>query len=113
MPGPASSASRNSVLIGVTCDTTNTVSPPCSAMIRAARPPHPIGDAVEALPLRGCDAGVAQPEPVQLRIAFGGLTESQPFPAPEVGFDQIVVDGDIQPERLSRRRRGVICPLQR
>jgi hypothetical protein len=35
MAGPASSASRSTILIGVTCDTTRTVVPWCAATIRS------------------------------------------------------------------------------
>ena len=77
------------------------------------RPTNAFGDAVEALPVGRRDAGVAQPPPVLLRIAIGRLTERQPFPGPEVGFDQVMVDGDVQAERLRRRRRRVVGTLQR
>ena len=48
-----------------------------------------------------------------LRIAFGGLGEGQPFQVPGISLDQVVVDGDVQTERLGGRRRGVVGALQR
>ena len=113
MLAPASSASRSRVLIGVTCDTTSTVSPRCSEMIRARALPHPFGRVIEALAAGRRNGGVAQPALVQLRIPFGGLDERHALPCAEVGFDEVVVDGDVETERLGRRRRGVVSPLQR
>ncbi len=51
--------------------------------------------------------------PVQLRVAFGGLGEGQALPRAEVRLDQVVVDGDVEAQRLGRLRRGVVGPLQR
>ena len=79
---------------------------------RLARPTRS-RNAVEALAVRWRHGGVTQPAPVQFRISLRGLAERQTLPLAEVGFDEIVVDGDVEPERLGRRGRGVVCPLQR
>ena len=75
--------------------------------------PNPVGDVVEALPARRAQGGVAQPAPVQIRVVFGGLQEGLTLPGAEVGLDQVLVDRDVQPERLGRRGGGVIRALQR
>ena len=46
-------------------------------------------------------------------VAVGGFGEGQTLPRTEIRFDQIVVDGDVEAERLGGLRRGVIGPLQR
>ena len=43
-----------------------------------------------------------QPLSMQFRIAVGGLGERQAVPRAEIRLDQIVVDGDVQAQRLSR-----------
>ena len=50
---------------------------------------------------------------MQFRIAFGGLAERQPLPRTEIGLDQVVVDTDVEAERLGRRRGSVVRALQR
>ena len=75
--------------------------------------PHPVRHVVEALAVGRLTLVSRSQRPVQFRVTLGGLAERQALPRTEVGLDQVVVDGDVEAQRLGRRRRGVVGALQR
>ena len=81
-------------------------------MIRARALPTRSAAASKLSPPGG-ETLVSRSHFVQLRIPFGGLDERHALPCAEVGFDEVVVDGDVETERLGRRRSGVVSALQR
>ena len=77
------------------------------------RPGDSLIHGVEAFSARRLCAGVAQPASMQFGIVFGGLSERESLPCAEIGFDQVVVDGDVQAQPFGGRGRGVVAALQR
>lgn len=84
--------------MGVTWETTRNRRRTVFCRDAVAGAAHPLSH-FGGSPAGWSERGVSQPAPVQLRMAFGGLGRRAPLPLAEVGFDEVVVDGDREPRR--------------